>query len=355
MESLIGALVKLTLLIASGQEATLLFAGDAMMHQAQIDAAKVQGSVYDYSDCFTPVDSIIRGADFAVVNLETPVAGGHFSGYPCFNAPDSYVDALRDAGFDLFLTANNHTLDRGDRGLKRTVALLDSLGLPHLGTYADLAARASSLPLIVNVKGFNVGFLNYTYGTNGISVKTDVVVDYIDEARIRADVAAARHAGAEVLAACMHWGEEYTLEPVASERRWADLLTELGVDLIIGGHPHVVQPLEVRTNPLTGRPALLVYSLGNFISNMKTTDTRGGMLASVTLTRDSVGNPVVSAPEYRYVFTVPPSGHGENFRLYPAESVPAAWKSKAEAFINSAERVLSKRNIGVSRVAGLRE
>ncbi len=153
----------------------------------------------------------------------------------------------------------------------------------------------------------------------------------------------------------MHWGEEYTLVPVASERRWADLLTELGVDLIIGGHPHVVQPLEVRTNPLTGRPALLVYSLGNFISNMKTTDTRGGMLASVTLTRDSVGNPVVSAPEYRYVFTVPPSGRGDNFRLYPAESVPAAWKSKADAFVNSAERVLSKRNIGVSRVAGLRE
>ncbi len=353
MESLIGALVKLTLLIASGQEATLLFAGDAMMHQAQIDAARVSGSVYDYSDCFSPVRSIIQEADFAVVNLETPVAGGRYSGYPCFNAPDSYVNALRDAGFDLFLTANNHTLDRGDKGLKRTVALLDSLSLPHIGTYADSAARRNSIPMIVDINGFKVGFLNYTYGTNGISVKSDAVVDYINAAGIRADVAASRQAGAEVIAVCVHWGEEYTLVPAASERHWADMLTDLGVDLIIGGHPHVVQPLEIRENPLTGRPVLLAYSLGNFISNMKTTDTRGGMLASVTLRRDSVGNPIVTDAGYRYVFTTPPSGKRRNFQLFPIESVPADWSTAAKAFVNNAERVLSKRNIGVSRVSDI--
>lgn len=355
MESLVAALVKLTLLLASGQEATLLFAGDAMMHQAQIDAAKTVSGAYDYSDCFTAVKPYIQEADFAVVNLETPVAGGHYSGYPCFNAPDSYVDALRDAGFDLFLTANNHTLDRRDKGLKRTVALLDSLALPHLGTYADSAARAKAIPMIKDINGFKVGFLNYTYGTNGISVTSDAVVDYINEDRIRADVAATRNAGAEIIAACMHWGEEYTLIPVASERRWADLLTELGVDLIIGGHPHVVQPLETRTNPLTGRPAFLVYSLGNFISNMKTTDTRGGMVATVKLSRDSIGNAVVSDPRYRYVFTVPPTSAGTNFRLYPIEAVPEAWRSKADAFEQNAERVFKKHNKGVSRSTDLRE
>ncbi|MDE7142724.1 MAG: CapA family protein, partial [Muribaculaceae bacterium] len=310
---------------------------------------------YDYSDCFTPVADIISGADFAVVNLETPVAGGHYSGYPCFNAPDSYVEALRDAGFDLFLTANNHTLDRRDKGLKRTVALLDSLALPHLGTYPDSAARAKAIPFIRRIKGFDVGFLNYTYGTNGITVAGDAVVDYIDESRIRADVAATRNAGAEVIAACMHWGEEYTLIPVASERRLADLLTELGVDLIIGGHPHVVQPLEMRSNPLTGRPVFLVYSLGNFISNMKTTDTRGGMLASVTLSRDSVGNVVVTRPEYRYIYTVPPSDGQTNFQVYPLESVPDTWRSSANAFETNAERVFLKRNRGVRRTADLCE
>lgn len=355
MESLIGALVKLTLLLASGQEATLLFAGDAMMHQAQIDAAKTAAGTYDYSDCFSEVRPYISSADFAVVNLETPVAGGYYSGYPCFNAPDSYVDALRDAGFDLFLTANNHTLDRRDRGLKRTVALLDSLGLPHLGTYPDSAARKKAIPMIKDIKGFKVGFLNYTYGTNGISVTSDAVVDYIDEQQIRADVAATRNAGAEIIAACMHWGEEYTLIPVASERRWADLLTELGVDLIIGGHPHVVQPLETRVNPRTGRQSLLVYSLGNFISNMKTTDTRGGMCATVTLSRDSVGNAIVTNPEYSYVFTVPPTGSSRNFRLYRLEDVPSSWRNKAAAFERNAEQVLKRRNKGVRRAAYLRE
>ena len=121
------------------------------------------------------------------------------------------------------------------------------------------------------------------------------------------------------------------------------------MDLIIGGHPHVVQPLETRVNPLTGRRSLLVYSLGNFISNMKTTDTRGGMLATVTLSRDSIGNAVVTNPEYRYVFTVPPSGGSANFRLFPLESVPEAWRQRAAAFENNAERVLTKRNKGVRR------
>lgn len=355
MESLIGALVRLTLLLASGQEATLLFAGDAMMHQAQIEAAKTGDGGYDYSVCFDPVRPYIQAADFAVVNLETPVAGGYYSGYPCFNAPDSYVDALRDAGFDMFLTANNHTLDRRDKGLKRTVALLDSLGLPHIGTYADSAARRGAIPMVKSINGFKVGFLNYTYGTNGISVNSDAVVDYIDESRIRADVAATRQAGAEVIAACMHWGEEYTLVPVASERRWADFLTELGVDLIIGGHPHVVQPLETRVNPLTGRPVFLAYSLGNFISNMKTTDTRGGMIATVTLSRDSVGNAIVTKPEYRYVFTVPPSSGNANFQVYPLEAVPGQWRAQAAAFESNAERVLGRRNKGVERSADLRE
>ncbi len=349
MDGLIGALVRLTLLLASGQEATLLFAGDAMMHQAQIDAARTAAGGYDYTACFAEVKSLIQGADFAVVNLETPVAGGAYSGYPCFNAPDSYAEALRDAGFDLFLTANNHTLDRRDRGLKRTFSLLDSLAVPHLGTYPDSLTRAKVIPMVKDIKGFKVGFLNYTYGTNGISVTSDAVVDYIDEDQIKADVAATRHAGAEIIAACVHWGEEYTLIPVASERRWADLLTELGVDLIIGGHPHVVQSLETRVNPLTGRRSLLVYSLGNFISNMKTTDTRGGMLATVTLSRDSIGNAVVTNPEYRYVFTVPPSGGSANFRLFPLESVPEAWRQRAAAFENNAERVLTKRNKGVRR------
>ena len=158
------------------------------------------------------------------------------------------------------------------------------------------------------------------------------MVDYIDRERIAADVKATREKGAELVAVAMHWGEEYVLLPVGSQRKLADYLVSLGVDMIIGGHPHVVQPFEMRRNPVTGRNVLVTYSLGNFISNMKTRDTRGGALAEVTLSRDSVGTAVVSDARYHLVFTVPPSASSRNFTVYPLDSVPAQWQQAAGAF-----------------------
>lgn len=328
-------MMHLTLAMAGGQEATLLFAGDAMMHQAQIDAAKniAGGTGYDYSACFSPIEDIVKGADFAVVNLETPLGKSGFSGYPCFNAPVSYAEALRDAGFDLFLTANNHTLDRHDKGLIYTVTALDSLKIPHIGTYCDISQRRERIPHIENINGFKIGFLNYTYGTNGIEAQGDAIVDYIDRQKIKEDINLTRRAGAELIVAAMHWGEEYRLLPVASEKKLADFLTDEGVDMVIGGHPHVVQPFEMRTNPDTGRNTLVVYSLGNFISNMKTRDTRGGAMAIVKLSRDSIGTPTISEARYELVFTVPPSGNASrNYMVYPVDSVPATWQAAAHAF-----------------------
>lgn len=331
-DAILAIVMKLTLAMMADGEATLVFAGDAMMHQAQIDAARRSDGSYDYSGCFTEIAPLVKGADYAVVNLETPLGYSGYSGYPCFNAPVSYATGLRDAGFDLFLTANNHTLDRRDRGLRHTVQILDSLGIPHLGTYPDAASRAGALPLIKEVKGFRIGFLNYTYGTNGITVQGDVVVDYIDRNLIAADVEAARKGGAEIIVAAMHWGEEYTLLPVKSQKQLADYLLSLGVDMIIGGHPHVVQPFEMRRNPHTGRNALLVYSLGNFISNMKTRDTRGGAIAEVTLKRDSLGVATVSDARYHLVFTVPPGDGQRDFVVFPADSVPVGWRGAASEF-----------------------
>ena len=138
-ETILAIVLKLTLAMAGDAEATLLFAGDAMMHQAQIDAARVGKGEYDYSECFGPVKPLIESADLAVVNLETPLGTSNFTGYPCFNAPVAYASALKDAGFDLFLTANNHTLDRHDKGLEYTIHALDSLAIPNLGTYFKLS------------------------------------------------------------------------------------------------------------------------------------------------------------------------------------------------------------------------
>lgn len=331
-DAILAIVMKISLAMLAQGEITLLFAGDAMMHQAQIEAARCENGAYDYSGCFTEIEPLLKSADYAVVNLETPLGRSGFTGYPCFNAPVSYAAALKEAGFDLFLTANNHTLDRRDKGLRYTVHALDSLGIPHLGTYPDSEARRHALPMIKDVKGFRIGFLNYTYGTNGITVQGDVVVDYIDRDKIAKDVEDLRNAGAEIIVTAMHWGEEYTLLPVRSQKQLADFLMSLGVDMIIGGHPHVVQPFNMQFNPVTGRNSLVIYSLGNFISNMKTRDTRGGAVAEVKLQRDSCGSVSVSDARYHLVFTVPPSAAERDFKVYPIDSVPPVWQGTALAF-----------------------
>ena len=343
--------VSIASLVLGIDEAYLLFVGDAMQHQAQLDAARSSGG-YDYSQSFADITPLVTMADYAVVNLETPVGPPPHSGYPCFNAPEAFVDALKGAGFDLMLTANNHTLDRGHRGLRSTVGVLDSRGLAHTGTYACDSARAASVPLLTEINGFKVSFLNYTYGTNGISPRDGVVVDYIDRERMKADVEAARAAGAEIVAMCIHWGDEYKLLPNNSQRLLADFVEALGVDMLIGGHPHVIQPMEFRPNRYyPEKQFVLVYSLGNFISNMKTPDTRGGAMVHVGLGRGTDGRAKLTRAEYRLLFTVPGTRPSDNFRVLEADSVPAGpWRGRAEDFMRRARAVFDKHNVGVAEV-----
>lgn len=330
-------------------EAELVFVGDAMQHQGQLDAARKPGGGYDYSQYFTEIKPIISAADYAVVNLETPVGNGNHTGYPCFYAPTEYLDALQAAGFDLFLTANNHTLDRSAKGLRSTISELDKRGFDHIGTYSDAAERQKALPLIKDINGFKVGFLNYTYGTNGISPRDGVVVDYIDREQIKADADSTRNAGAELLCVCIHWGDEYKLLPNKTQKQLADFLEAIGVDMIIGAHPHVIQPMELRPNRYyPEKNVLLVYSLGNFISNMKTADTRGGALVSAKLFRGDDKTARVSAADYRLLFTVPGTSPASNYRLMEADSVSAPqWKAKAQEFASRARGIFNTHNIGV--------
>ncbi len=348
MSLFIALFVSLSSLVFGYDEADLLFAGDAMQHQAQLDAARTSKTTYDYSACFSELAPLVSLADLAVVNLETPVGIPPYSGYPCFNAPPEYLDALADCGFGLFLTANNHTLDRRARGLRATIDNLDARGLPHLGTYPSDSARAEALPMIVDVNGFRIGFLNYTYGTNGISPSEGVVVDYIDRPRIKADVDSARAAGAELIAVCIHWGDEYRLLPNQSQMHTADFLEALGVDLIIGSHPHVIQPMEFRTNRYyPEKNVFLVYSLGNFISNMKTADTRGGAVAQIKLYRDEKHRASIKDPRYRLIFTVPGTSPKNNFHLLEVRNVEGPWKSRADEFARRARNIFNRHNINV--------
>ncbi len=325
-------------------EAEILFAGDAMQHQAQIDAARRSDGSHDYSECFASMRDYISGADLAVVNFEAPLGGKPYRGYPCFSAPDEYRQALSDAGFDVFLLANNHILDRRDKGLHRTLDQMRAEKIPHLGVYHDQADRDSLSPMIVDVNGFKLGLLNYTYGTNGITVTGNAVVDYIDHELIRRDVERSRKRGAELIAVCIHWGDEYKLLPNAAQKTLADWLTALEVDMIIGNHPHVVQPMEMRQSS-SGRNIVLTYSLGNFISNMKTVDTRGGTVVTVKLKRDDSGRAYVESARYLPVFTEPADGK-HNFRVVPAN---ISTDSRAAAFLRSAHKLPLSRNIGIEQ------
>ena len=348
---LFGLIVGLSSLLLGSDEAEIVFAGDAMQHDSQLAAARTKSGTYDYSACFRALKPYIASADYAVVNLETPLGGRNFTGYPMFCSPDAYAEALKKAGFDLALTANNHILDRGDAGLRRTVVTLDSLKLTHIGTYRNATERTERLPLVKDINGFAVGFLNYTYGTNGLTPGPVVKVDYIDTALIRRDIETARRAGAEIITVCLHWGVEYRLLPEPSQRRLADAIHRLGADIVMGGHPHVIQPMELKKGD-DGQNQLTVYSLGNFLSGMRTSDTRGGAMASVKLKRDSLGRAYIDDASYRLVFTLTPlPGSGDNVRVIPAElHAPDRLREQQRAeFVRRAENVYNQHNIGVSR------
>lgn len=340
-------LFSLLSLLNGSDEAELVFAGDAMMHGPQIRAALTDRGKYDFSGYFPTIAPYVISADYAVVNLETNISRAPYSGYPCFNAPSAYLDELKAAGFDLILSANNHTLDRLDSGLRATIDSIDSRGLDHIGTYRNAAHRAESLPLIKNINGIRIGFLNYTYGTNGITPRGDVVVDYIDRELIRKDVTATRGAGAEIVIVCIHWGDEHRLHPNSSQQALGKFLKELDVDIIVGAHPHVVEPAEL-TVRLDGRPQLLIYSLGNFISNMQTADNRGGMMARIRLTRGDDGRVTITNADYRLTFTEFPS-HGRNYTLVWADK---SQDPKARIFLKNARQIFQDCNIGISEESG---
>lgn len=336
-------------------KAELLFVGDAMQHQGQLDKAKELGKdKYDYSDCFTLIAPEIQKADYAVCNLEVPLGGpGTYSGYPCFSAPDAYAQSLIDAGFDMMLTSNNHCLDRRDKGALRTLEILDSLRVDHIGTFRNIAERDSLVPFIKDINGFKIAFLNYTYGTNGIEPKNGVEVALIDKDKISKEIKKAKNDGAEIIVVAMHWGIEYVLVENKVQRDLADFLIGEGVDLIIGGHPHVIQPMKVMHNDKENKDVLVVYSLGNFISNMKTADTRGGAMVWATITRDENGKAKFDHAEYDIFLSAKPE-KDVNYQVIPSwneDKIPSSQKRHWEIFQRGALKIFDKYNVGVGRRA----
>lgn len=335
---------------AAQDRLTLLFVGDLIQHQTQIDAARTDTG-YDYSPCFRHVKEEISKADLAIGNLEVTLGGEPYRGYPAFSAPDEFLYAIKDAGFDVLLTANNHCLDRGRKGLERTIQMLDSVRMPYAGTYVSEPERKKRYPLLVERNNFRIVFLNYTYGTNGIKASSPSVVNYIDKEQIKEDILAARRMVPDAIIACMHWGVEYKLLPERSERELADWLIQQGVDHVIGSHPHVVQPMEVVKDNRTPAKHLVVYSLGNFGSNMSVRNADGGAMVKLELQRIFRVTRLVDC-EYSLVWTSRPKLSGKkNFELYPAgflnKSLNNEEFSRMSIFLDGARDFLNSNNKGI--------
>jgi len=288
----------------------LIFAGDIMGHLPQIKSAEVSPGKYDYRPCFQYVKPILEGADLAIGNLELTLPGkAPYNGYPMFRSPDALADALKDAGFDILVTANNHSNDSRGAGLIKTIETLRELGFQQTGTFKNQRDRDAFYPLMVYKEGFKLALLNYTYGTNGVPAQAPTIVNLIDTVQIAKDLAEARARKPHFIIVVMHWGLEYQLEENAEQRRQANFLIRHGADMIIGAHPHVVQPIRTETAALpdgSNKQALVVYSLGNFISNQQKPGTDGGILFQVDLVhRKGVPYAEVSGcgyiPVWRYV------------------------------------------------------
>jgi len=261
------------------KEITLFFVGDMMGHEPMIGAAFNESKgVYEYSHWFQYISEFVHSFDYTCANLEVTLAGKPYSGYPQFSSPDAFAEGIFAAGFNIFVTANNHSQDRGKKGVERTILMLDSLGITHTGTFLDTLSRDLNYPLIQEVKGVKIALLNCTYGTNGLVVQHPNVVNMIDTLQIRKDLKTAVERGAQFTVVNIHWGTEYQRKENSEQDKLAQWLADAGADAIIGLHPHVVQPMLIihpKNDSLKNVP--VAFSLGNFISNQRERYKDGGI------------------------------------------------------------------------------
>lgn len=277
---------------------SLLFVGDIMQHDSNIAAALDPiSNKYDYSACFEYVAPILRTADLTIGNLELTLAGAPFKGYPQFSAPDALAVELKRVGFDVLVTANNHSLDRRRKGLERTLKVLDSLEIAHTGTFKDSIDRVNVYPLIIKKDGFQLSLLNYTYGTNGIPVTKPNIINLIDTVAIKIDLAKARAQESDAIIVFLHWGAEYQSLPNQEQKRLAALCLREGAKLVIGAHPHVLQPMVWNQQD----DQLIAYSLGNFVSGQRPRYRDGGAMLWIDLQKirhDSTSATSIRNAEY---------------------------------------------------------
>ena len=304
--------------------ATIGSTGDLLLHNKVINSGYDQATgTYNYDDIFTYFSEFVSRVDYAVANLEVTLCGDNngyaYSGYPCFNSPDAIVDAAKNAGFDMLLTANNHSHDTGTKGFLRTQEVIKDRQLDYIGTRYQ---EEDKNYIIKEINGIKIGMICYTYNT-GMDSEGKVLLNNMPLTaqasrllnsfcyweldsfykKLDGELTAMRAEGAEAIMLYIHWGDEYSTKPNATQKEMAQSLCDLGVDVIVGNHAHVPQPVELLTNTRDeSKKTLCLYSMGNSISNIRRgssypAETEDGMLFCVTFAKYSDGTVLLESTD----------------------------------------------------------
>ncbi len=352
--------------------ASLSSIGDLLIHSPVFNSVQTGDGNYDFTSIFRYVKPYLEKSDYNIANLEVSLGGTEnglqYSGYPLFNCPDSIVSAAKDMGVDMLMLSNNHTFDCGYQGFIRKIGVIENMGLEYTGVAKD---NSEKLYNIITVNGIKIGILNYTYETpstgegnkciNGILVDKQAAnlinsfnYENLDAfySDIESKISALKNDGADVIVAYPHWGTEYLLNANDYQKQMAQKLCDFGVDVIIGGHPHVVEPVDVLSSEISGKRTVCLYSLGNFISNQRkhlmnlsTGNTEDGMIFTVNFEKFADGRVEVESVEALPTWVDLSDG---KYKVIPLDKSVANWESafdlsevSAHAALDSYDRTMS--------------
>ncbi len=351
------SLVVITFFHCAAQDSlSILFAGDIMGHDSQINSAyNASTKQYNYDENFKYLLPYFENTDLVIGNLEVTLGNTPYKGYPSFSSPMALATSLKKAGLDVLVTANNHSCDRRKKGIYSTIDILDSLKIQHTGTFKNQAEKDNHYPLLLSKNGFKIALLNYTYGTNGIPVDPPAIVNKIDNEQMALDIEKAKKLSPDKIIVFIHWGKEYQQLPSKEQKGVAQYLFSKGADVVIGSHPHVIQPMEMIPSEIEGDNKFIAYSLGNFISNQRKINTDGGAMVRLTFVKSQdqvvlqhsehiltwVYTPIQKGKKHFYI--LPTKDFESNFDFFPG----IADYKKMKLFVKQARLLLDKHNINV--------
>jgi len=316
--------------------------GDIMCHNTQFkDAYDSSTKKYDFSYVFEEIEPYFQDADLVIGNLETTFAGkdaNGYSGYPNFNTPEAMATNLKELGFDVLTTSNNHSLDKGYKGLVSTLDELDEAGISHTGTARSTEEQNSVL--VKEVNGIKIGFLSYTYGTNGIPVPKgkEYCVNLIDKDAIAKEIDRIKLMDVDLICASMHWGVEYKLKQNSEQEDLANFLFDNGVDIILGSHPHVLEPMEKKQHTMpdgSTKDVFVIYSLGNFISGQTAANTDTSIILNIQISKEN-GKITIDSVDYIPICMINKYSSTKKYKVLATNDAIEAYKNKSNSNITAA-------------------